>query len=180
MFAPVTEERHSTATSHDEVMHDTSIANDITKEFAHESTSNESGDEMIDISEDHIAILSHPSQGSGEFSTFLKDWAIRNNITHSALNELLKECQKFSPDLPGDARTFLGTKRDSVSSLSLGSGKLVYLGFAEGILNILNQDQCKKNCINIDLHVDGMQICRSSSSSMWPILCSVTDSNQLI
>ena len=49
------------------------------------------------------------SVSNSNFKQSLKAWALTHNITHSAINDLLKLLRPTSDDLPVDARTLLGT-----------------------------------------------------------------------
>lgn len=55
----------------------------------------------------------HPHESGNEESSFLCSWALRNNITHTALSELLKwfSVKPNIENLPLDARTLLNTPK---------------------------------------------------------------------
>lgn len=103
---------------------------------------------------------------------YIRQWAIRNNITHSALNELLTILRKNNPLLPKDARTLLQTKRESEVK-QMGQGQYVYFGLAKYISQL-------STTANISLNIDGMPLHNSTNKQFWPILASVDASHPVV
>lgn len=62
------------------------------------------------LSSDNSIATSNNSESTAFISQFSK-WAITHNITHAALNNLLKILKHNHPELPSDARTLLHTPR---------------------------------------------------------------------
>lgn len=86
-----------------------------------------------DYSTEHVvatpSVFEHQVEVNCEASIFLEDWAIRNNLSHTALSELQK-WMKTSPsltNLPADDRTLLKTRR-SVDIEVMGAGHFFYFG----------------------------------------------------
>lgn len=68
------------------------------------SDSEHSVESLVDINVDNTQ-LNHPNLVDTTISEVLSKWALKHNITHIALNDLLKNLNQFHPDLPLDART---------------------------------------------------------------------------
>jgi len=62
----------------------------------------------------------------------LAEWAIGHNITHLAINDLLKLLQNCNIDVPACAKTLLNTPRHTVIDEKSG-GDYVYFGFQNGL-----------------------------------------------
>lgn len=104
----------------------------------------------------------------------LRKWAIKNNIRLIALSELLKILkEKGHPSLPKDARTLLKTPR-KVDVVQMGSGQCWYGGLRKKLTDLC----IKKNCsevLELNIHIDGTPIYKSSKSEFWPVQCSIKD-----
>lgn len=107
-------------------------------------------------------------------SIFLPQWALKNNITHTALNELLVWFATNPDDshLPVDSRTLLHTPRNV--NTGMGEGRFFYFGIFNGLLKIFKRHD-KDDCDTyfLDFNVDGLPIHKSTNISFWPILCRV-------
>lgn len=109
---------------------------------------------------------------------FLNKWALKNNITHTALNELL---QWFSTNpqvnnLPKDARTVLSTPKQ-IEKLTMGDGLFHYFGLTPEIKKVFIKYE-SKNSLNqflyiLDFNIDGLPIHKSTKENFWPILCKI-------
>lgn len=110
----------------------------------------------------------------------LGQWAIRNNITHSSVSELLKILNPFVEDkLPECAKTLLKTPR-ILNLKSIDGGKFYYFGIEKFLIDVIQT--CKltnfqfpmfkneTNILTITLSTDGIPICKSSNVTLWPIL----------
>lgn len=107
----------------------------------------------------------------------LAKWAIEENITLSALKNLLSIIQEVPgcDNIPKDPRTVLNTPND-IKVTPLGCGTYYYFGI-EKTLNSF----CTNRQINIEEHedfllainIDGLPLSKSTNSSFWPILCSI-------
>lgn len=66
------------------------------------------------------------------FEEQLKHWALRNNITHRALNELIVILKPNYSCLKNNARSLLRTPKKS-KTVKLSSGEMVYFGIEKGV-----------------------------------------------
>ena len=106
--------------------------------------------------------------------------AIKHNITHSAMSDLLKILSKHHEDLPKDGRTLLKTKSRSditvMKDMYGQNAEYVYIGLENQLIDLV-----KINCIqsledkNIKLlfSIDGLPLYKSSGKQFWPLLCCV-------
>ena len=118
-------------------------------------------------------------ENNEQLSSNIAKWAVKNNISLSALRELLTILREDSSycgkNLPADPRTLLKTPNKLYGKI-LGSGLYHYFGIAE-TLNSL----CKSLNINVTsstefflaVNIDGLPLSKSTASSFWPTLCSV-------
>lgn len=128
-------------------------------------------------------------QGTDTNITFqqkLSQWAIEQNITHTALKKLLGILKEnvSSNDLerlPLDSRTLLNTPL-STGVQKMGEGSYVYFGIRETIINLCAQYRLTLTLADsfcISVNIDGLPIFKSSSKSFWPILCRITSIDAL-
>ena len=104
----------------------------------------------------------------------LVSWAVKFNISQTACSNLLSFLNKLHPDLPKDARSLRSTRR-SVNIRNVAGGEYFYFSL-QYWLSIFTERYPLNNDINqLDLHinVDGVPIFKSSTNSLWPILCLV-------
>lgn len=102
----------------------------------------------------------------------LKRWAIENNITHRALNDLLKLLVSFGLDfLPMDSRTLLQTPK-IVNINEVANGKFWFDGITHNLKRILATINRDMN-ISLNINIDGLPLFESSKTQMWPILMNV-------
>lgn len=117
---------------------------------------------------------------SPNFKDSLKSWALTHNITHSAINDLLRLLKPSNDGLPLDARTLLGTSSSSIIE-KFDSGEFCYFGVEYCLKNFLETTKLDifqlihSNCLHLNFNIDGIPLFRSSSISFWPILCSIHD-----
>lgn len=117
-------------------------------------------------------------------SSKVAKWAIQENITSSALKNLLSIIGEISgcKEIPKDPRILLRTPNNIVTT-PVGSGTYYYFGI-EKTLNLF----CVNHNINVQpneefsiaINIDGLPLSKSSNSSFWPILCSVKSIKVLI
>lgn len=110
-------------------------------------------------------------------------WSIDNNITHSALSNLLVILKKHtSHNLPSDARTLLKTKRNTaIDIMKIGNGFYWHYGIEKCIKSIASErllmnthQTSQEETIELLINIDGVPLSKSSNNSLWPILCSDT------
>ncbi|KAK9751458.1 hypothetical protein QE152_g5046 [Popillia japonica] len=104
----------------------------------------------------------------------LKHWAIKNNINHSALRDLLSVLsgtrEHYFHRLPKDPRTFLSTPRKSVIR-KVDPGCYCHIGIQKSLqqqYQILQETPT--DIIEIGINIDGLPLTKSSSSQFYPIL----------
>lgn len=105
----------------------------------------------------------------------LAQWAIQFNISHSALRSLLRLLRKCHPDLPKDPRTVLQTCT-AVSALTIAGGSYYHFGLVNWLINILDCKGVVDDTIKLQINIDGLPLCKSTSAQFWPILGLVTNS----
>lgn len=107
----------------------------------------------------------------------LRDWALRNRITHVALNELLYLLSQAGfNNLPKDCRTLLQTPQ-KVEIVPMGTGHFWYYGIKQSLTNILlsNVGITKPMNVAIHFHTDGLPTNNSSKTQFWPILMKIVE-----
>ena len=104
----------------------------------------------------------------------LTEWALQENITRTAFNNLLQKISKHDIPVPLDSRTLLKLPR-AVEVITKCDGEYIYLGVESGVTRLISKfpDSFQKRDIKRDLNVDGISLFSSSSGQMWPILCRV-------
>lgn len=131
----------------------------------------ESDVELIELAE----VAEYENDVFGYIKTLnfiLRKWAIKHNITLLALSELLKILnERGHPSLPKDARTLLRTPK-KVDVMRMGSGQYWYGGLKEKLTEVCLKMLCA-NILELNIHIDGTPIYKSSKSEFWPTQCSV-------
>lgn len=119
-----------------------------------------------------------------DICSFLATWSHKHNISHSALNDLLKALKSDHPNLPSDARTLLETPHH-IDIVNCAGGSYVYFGLATKLIERASKGITSENyplmqkknskdsnpLLSITINVDGLPIHSSSTNSFWPILC---------
>lgn len=109
---------------------------------------------------------------------FLRTWALRHNITHSAVSELLKTLGGHScfSSFPSDARTLLQTPRYS-NVKDIAPGQYIKFNWQSKVRLFLKKNRgCQAA---LQLNVDGISVFNSSPLSFWPILCAIKDQKEI-
>lgn len=103
----------------------------------------------------------------------LREWAIRNKISHVAIRELsiLKEIPDLN-NMPKDPRTFLNTPRETILRV-INPGKYYHFGLKNGLTNMFKKIEVSNipDVINVAINIDGLPLSDSSQSQVYPILC---------
>ncbi|KAF0746182.1 Uncharacterized protein FWK35_00017671 [Aphis craccivora] len=92
----------------------------------------------------------------------IANWAIRHDITHCELNDLLKK-------LPKDARTLLKTPTTTIVK-NIGGGIYHHFGIKDEIEELVEINQNIPSVLTLLAGINGLPICKNSSSELWPIL----------
>ena len=110
----------------------------------------------------------HPDDRS-EACKALASWAVRFNISHTALLALLAILSILGLSVPRDSRTLLQTPT-SKNIVKMGAGELVYFGIARGLENVLRCTTQRLSDVRLKVNVDGLPLFKSTSTALWPIL----------
>lgn len=102
----------------------------------------------------------------------LAEWAVKNRITHSALNSLLSILKPMHNELPLDSRTLLNTPR-SITTKIVEPGSYFHFGLQKCIENLLCKHSSIEtlNRVEIFINIDGLPLSKSSQSQVYPIQC---------
>lgn len=108
----------------------------------------------------------------------LSEWALRHNITHSAITDLLQILKPNSPTLPTNARTLLHTPRE-LTIHKVEPGKYYHFGFKDCLVKLLKFRECEflNTKLEVFINIDGLPLSKSSGSQLYPILCKLTTNN---
>lgn len=115
---------------------------------------------------------------SEQITNKFKLWAVTSKISHSCLREFL-EIICLIPgfeNTPKDPRTFLHTPRNTITRY-VNPGTYFHLGICNGLNNMfkyLNTSDIP-NIIEVGINIDGLPLCKSSSSQLYPILCIINN-----
>lgn len=98
-------------------------------------------------------------------------WAIRQDITHSAVDDLLKSLSKLPhcKDLPKDSRTLLKTPTKTVVK-NIKGGIYYHFGIKNEIDNLLKAGRTIPSTLMLMVGIDGLPITKNPPSQLWPIL----------
>jgi len=99
----------------------------------------------------------------------LQEWAVKNNVSHIALGDLLTILKRRYPELPKDARTVMQTCT-SVQLQAVAGGSYHHFGLVDGFKSVIDKFGVSDNVISLQLNIDGLLLFRSSTAQFWPIL----------
>lgn len=124
-----------------------------------------------------------PAERTERFKSEICSWALNFGISHKALFKLMPILGRFTEHaFPVDPRTLLQTPR-STCIVPISNGDYCHFNFESILEKILI---CTKRYtddvveqINLLVGIDGLPISDSSSSCLWPILCSDTLTKQV-
>jgi hypothetical protein len=116
----------------------------------------------------------HKHVNTADLSDFLRQWIAEFNIPHVAASALLKKLRILCPDIPRDARTLLRTpKLFNVVSVE-GDGEYVHIGVRRGVEELYEAGFLRDmDRLELQFSIDGLPLFKSSSTTLWPILCLV-------
>ena len=120
--------------------------------------------------------VSVSTNSSPNFTDQLRDWAVDNRITQSAVTDLLKLLNQqggnFSK-LPLDARTLLRTPKKTIIR-PIGGGQYAHIGLEKGLKAVIGLYGIPKGSyVSLQFNVDGIPLTKSTGLQLWPILCFV-------
>lgn len=102
----------------------------------------------------------------------IRVWAVKFSIQQCAISSLLKILIQYFPHLPRDARTLLKVPTDYTVKPIRG-GEYCHVGLLKGLYKIIERSSASFDHLELQINVDGIPLFRSSSTSLWPILCLV-------
>ncbi|KYM98543.1 hypothetical protein ALC62_10742 [Cyphomyrmex costatus] len=119
-----------------------------------------------------------------ELAQDLKIWAVKRNITLTALSDLLKILKKYNYKLlPMCAQTLLKTPRDTKSLIRefKGDGEFWYYGILSGLKTVLSKEilETMSDVIEIDVFFDGFSPYNSIRRNLWPIAGCIASRNEV-
>jgi len=104
----------------------------------------------------------------------LAEWSLKNNISLSATTSLLSILKPHLPFLPKSAQTLRNTLRHTSHLIQkVNGGEYCHLGLSDGLTRFIRQKQITLDQMELQISVDGIPLFKSSSVSLWPILCLV-------
>lgn len=83
---------------------------------------------------------------------------------------ILKILHKRHPQLPTDSRTLLETPKN-IQVRNMGEGRYIHFGMEKELKAFIQRMSPRPNNLTLDIHIDGVNISRSSSMGLWTILC---------
>jgi hypothetical protein len=118
---------------------------------------------------------------AADFKGRLQAWAVDQHVTHSQLDSLLPILRDLDKSLPKNGKTLLKCGNEEQSKvISRSGGDYIYLGVRDGLTDVLVHNSTfmiNSGVIELALNIDGLPLFRSSSYSLWPILCSAVNVN---
>jgi len=112
---------------------------------------------------------------SSSFVSWLQEWAIKNRISHVALNELMTGIKLKYSELPSDARSLLKTPR-KVNVQNVRPGQYYHFGLSNCVKQLLSRYSVQHlQFIQVNINIDGLPLFKSSNSQVYPILCNLVE-----
>lgn len=98
-------------------------------------------------------------------------WALRHQIPHIVLNDLLKNLRKNNDfkSLPKDARTLLKTPKNTVVK-NIDGGIYYHFGIKEEVKLLIDLKYNLPENLSLVVSIDGLPITKNPPSNLWPIL----------
>ena len=130
--------------------------------------------QWINESDSDSEHFSDAAEDSGSIVRDLAEWAVKYNISLSATGSLLSALRPHLPGLPKDARTLMKTPtgmRYTVRSIS--GGEYCHLSLADGLTYLVKKSKTAVKILELQFNVDGLPLFKSSTLTLWPILCLV-------
>lgn len=115
----------------------------------------------------------------GDINSQLAEWATKHLISRNALNELLAILGSAIPGLCKDSRTLKSTPK-SVVPVEISGGQYIHYGIEDCLTDFLNSNRYDKDEIILDVNIDGLPISKSSKNQVWPILCNVVGTQNVM
>lgn len=153
---------------------ETADSSDITQNLGHSEKRFSLSPPLFESSASFCSSSSNNNKSN--LKDLLSEWAIKNDITHSALNELLVILRTYDSNLPKDARTIIHTPR-KINTKIVEPGHYYHFGLEKCINNLLQR--CDKSVlenlktIDVLINIDGLPLTENPSTEAYPILCTL-------
>ena len=117
------------------------------------------------------------ASGPLDLRQHLHKWYCESGVNLNQLNLLLDRLRLYHPEPPSDARTIVGTPRNTGEIKQLRTGTYIHLGLEKYLksklsFGVLNSDV---TTLNRDIGIDGIRLSNSSDLQGWPILARSLD-----
>ena len=148
---------------------------------SHSEVLNENEWDSVDQLEQILVNSDLESESDGEIiclSDELREWAIQFEIKHTALDNLLRILIKngHEKELPSSSRTLLKTPR-LVELKSISDASYYHFDTENMIRSVLKRASAENidslQHLVLSLNIDGLPLFKSSSTSVWPVLCCI-------
>lgn len=153
---------------------DDSVEHEIISSFSGTSNTSDSSDSEIETDGDQP--VTRALDKSTDTQSLIRDWAIKHQITHSALRELLEVLKnRYDSDLPSDPRTLCRTPSHLSSQIKKKcGGEYYHFGLKNSIQEFLDSlscvDRSKITSVFLKINCDGIPLFKSSGKQFWPLL----------
>ena len=102
----------------------------------------------------------------------LREWAVKFQVSHMSLSELLLILKPLHPNLPKDPRTLMKTKTN-YEIVNICGGEYYHFGLASSLVNKLSS--CLDllpdlSQLELQVNIDGLPLFKSTNDQLWPIL----------
>lgn len=109
----------------------------------------------------------------------LAEWSTKYLISNIAMNELLYILHIEHSDLPKDVRTLKNTPQ-GIRTIPIGEGDYIHYGIKDCLTDFLSRNPYEKNEIILNFNVDGLPVAKSSRNQVWPILCNIVSTEEVM
>ena len=125
---------------------------------------------------DNESISSSLSSDDYNIKEELRQWITEFNVSHRAVNALLKIFQNVGVHVSKDARTLLKTLSSVLQKVVTG-GVYHHVGVENAIRRLLKTENLPADCLNLrlNINIDGLPVFCSSNVQLWPILGSIIE-----
>lgn len=155
---------------------DTPVNDEVTTQENEVSLPNSENNNCLEISENNETNNKRDDL-EPKLEESLKLWAQEFKVNHVQLTSLLKILNAYHTSLLLDSRNIMKTSKSEYLVKDMQAlkdiGQYVYLGIKSGIESFLKVGGIKvlaSNHLKLAFNIDGVQIYKSSSLQLWPIL----------
>lgn len=163
---------------------DDQLENDLFIDFLSSSISDQYNESSDKESNDNIFYEPSPQTESPTgIKHFLRNWAIKHNITDVCLSDLLvglKDNIDGLSELPLDARTLLKTNIVFEKTI-VNPGSYIHFGLEQQLKRLISNIKFSNdvNELKLLLNIDGLPLFKSSPGQVYPILIAIKNVREL-